>query len=62
MLLITDLSLSENNPNNAAQTAGTTFVGQFFDHDMTFDVGSRLARSVVDHCAAQRAGSGRPSV
>jgi hypothetical protein len=42
VLLITDLSLSANNPNNPDHTAGTTFVGQFLDHDMTFDIGSRL--------------------
>ncbi len=42
--LITDLSLSDNNPNNPAHTAGTTFMGQFLDHDMTRDAGSRLGR------------------
>lgn len=42
--LITDLSLSANNPNNAAHTAGTTFMGQFMDHDMTFDLTSRLGQ------------------
>ena len=42
--LIVDLSLSANNPNNPSQTAGTTFFGQFLDHDMTFDAGSRLAQ------------------
>src|SRR5713226_7656717 len=40
--LITDPSLSLNNPDNPTHTAGTTFVGQFLDHDLTFDVGSRL--------------------
>jgi hypothetical protein len=40
--LITDLSLSANNPNNPTHTAGTTFFGQFIDHDITFDAGSRL--------------------
>jgi hypothetical protein len=44
MLLITDPSLSANNPNNADHPAGATFFGQFLDHDMTFDVGSRLGR------------------
>ena len=43
--LIVDLSLSANNPNNPSQTAGTTFFGQFLDHDMTFDATSRLARA-----------------
>jgi hypothetical protein len=40
--LIVDPSLSVNNPNNGTHTAGTTFMGQFMDHDMTFDVGSVL--------------------
>ena len=40
--LIVDPALSSNNPNNDNQTAGLTFVGQFLDHDMTFDTTSRL--------------------
>ena len=40
--LITDPTLSVHNPNNSAHTAGTTFMGQFLDHDMTFDLTSRL--------------------
>jgi hypothetical protein len=40
--LITDLTLSANNPNNNSHTAGTTFMGQFLDHDMTFDTTSPL--------------------
>lgn len=40
--LITDLSLSANNPNNPSMTAGATFMGQFMDHDITFDGVSRL--------------------
>jgi hypothetical protein len=40
--LITDPSLSLNNPNNPAMTAGAHFMGQFFDHDITFDIGSPL--------------------
>ncbi|HSW27647.1 MAG TPA: peroxidase family protein, partial [Burkholderiaceae bacterium] len=42
--LILDPALSLNNPNAALPdgVAGTTFMGQFIDHDMTFDVGSRL--------------------
>ena len=40
--LIVDPTLSLNNPNNTAHTAGTTFMGQFIDHDMTFDLTSRL--------------------
>jgi hypothetical protein len=42
--LITDLSLSAHNPNNPTHTAGTTFFGQFMDHDMTFDTGSPLGK------------------
>ena len=41
--LIVDPALSVNNPNNPAQTAGSTFIGQFIDHDLTFDLTSRLA-------------------
>ena len=40
--LIANPALSVNNPNNTTHTAGTTFMGQFFDHDMTFDLTSRL--------------------
>jgi hypothetical protein len=42
--LITDPAKSAHNPNNPAMTAGMTFVGQFLDHDMTFDPTSSLAR------------------
>ena len=42
--LIVDLALSVNNPNNPTHTAGTTFMGQFLDHDMTFDEKSPLGR------------------
>jgi hypothetical protein len=31
------------NPDNPTHTAGATFMGQFLDHDMTFDLTSRLA-------------------
>jgi hypothetical protein len=41
--LIVNPALSANNPNNLAHTAGTTFMGQFLDHDVTFDLNSRLA-------------------
>jgi Animal haem peroxidase len=41
--LILDPALSVNNRNNPTHTAGTTFMGQFMDHDMTFDTTSRLA-------------------
>lgn len=42
--LITDPALSANNPNAALPggSAGSTFLGQFVDHDMTFDASSRL--------------------
>jgi hypothetical protein len=40
--LIVDPALSVNNPNNPTHTAGTTFMGQFMDHDITFDLSSRL--------------------
>jgi hypothetical protein len=40
--LITQPSLSLNNPNNPTHTAGTTFFGQFIDHDITFDTTSKL--------------------
>jgi hypothetical protein len=42
--LITDPAKSVNNPDNPAITAGFTFLGQFLDHDMTFDPTSSLAR------------------
>jgi hypothetical protein len=40
--LITNPELSPNNLDNATHTAGTTFLGQFLDHDMTFDETSPL--------------------
>ena len=42
--LITDPAKSVNNPDNPTMTAGFTFLGQFLDHDMTFDPSSSLAR------------------
>lgn len=42
--LITEPGLSPNNIDNPTHTAGTTFVGQFLDHDITMDAGSRLGR------------------
>src|SRR3712207_2314410 len=44
--LITDPELSKKNPNNTASTAGMTFLGQFIDHDLTFDPTSSLERQV----------------
>lgn len=42
--LIVDPLLNLANPNNDTETAGMTFLGQFLDHDMTFDTGSRLGQ------------------
>jgi hypothetical protein len=42
MALIVDPNLSLINRNNTTHTAGVTFFGQFLDHDMTFDLTSRL--------------------
>ena len=44
--LITDLNLSANNSNSPTMSAGMTFLGQFIDHDMTFDPTSSLERQV----------------
>ena len=41
--LVANPALSANNQNNPTHTAGTTFMGQFIDHDLTFDLTSRLA-------------------
>ena len=49
--LIVDLSLSAANPNNPAHTAGTTFFGQFIDHDITFDASSGLGRPTAPESA-----------
>ena len=40
--LITETDLQLVNRNNPEHTAGATFMGQFLDHDMTFDQTSRL--------------------
>jgi hypothetical protein len=40
--LIVDPALSTNNRDNPRHTAGTTFFGQFVDHDLTFDAASPL--------------------
>jgi Animal haem peroxidase len=42
--LIVDPALSVNNPDSSQHTAGVTFMGQFIDHDMTFDTTSRLGQ------------------
>ncbi len=47
--LITDPALSANNANAAMPNgaAGSTFIGQFVDHDITFDASSRLGVATV---------------
>ncbi|WP_219471387.1 twin-arginine translocation signal domain-containing protein, partial [Nonomuraea rhizosphaerae] len=40
--LITNPELSPNNLDNTSHTAGVTFLGQFIDHDLTFDNSSPL--------------------
>src|SRR5918992_549199 len=40
------LAPNPNNRDNPDQTAGVTFLGQFLDHDMTFDPTSNLERQV----------------
>jgi Animal haem peroxidase len=41
----TSTNLYGSNPDNPTMTAGSTFVGQFIDHDITFDQTSRLGVS-----------------
>jgi hypothetical protein len=53
-LLITDPALSANNPNNPDHTAGTTFMGQFMDHDMSFDTTSRLGKPTPPQATPNR--------
>src|SRR5215208_695966 len=43
--LITNPALSADNLDNPRLSAGMTFLGQFLDHDMTFDPTSSLARA-----------------
>ena len=43
ILSITDPTHSPNNPDNPNMTAGMTFLGQFLDHDITFDPNSLLS-------------------
>lgn len=42
--LITDPTKSLNNPDNPTMIAGMTFLGQFLDHDLTFDRTSILGQ------------------
>ena len=44
--LITDLTQQLHNANSPVMTAGFTFLGQFIDHDITFDPTSSLERQV----------------
>lgn len=44
--LIVNLGLQVNNPNSPKMTAGMTFLGQFIDHDLTFDPTSSFERQV----------------
>src|SRR5688572_14145120 len=46
MELITVPAFSANNPDSLTNTAGITFLGQFLDHDMTFDTTSALGVAV----------------
>jgi hypothetical protein len=50
--LIVDPALSANNQNNPTHTAGATFMGQFMDHDMTFDLASRLGQPTEPEASA----------
>lgn len=42
----TPLAPNVNNANNATHTSGVTFLGQFLDHDITFDPTSSLLSQV----------------
>ena len=42
--LVTNPDLQANNPNSPVMSAGMTFLGQFIDHDITFDPTSSLER------------------
>ncbi|MDW4573940.1 heme peroxidase family protein [Microbacterium sp. M3] len=44
--LIVDPALSHQNRNSTTHVAGDTFLGQFIDHDITFDPTSSLERQV----------------
>lgn len=49
--LIVNPALSVNNRDSASHNAGATFMGQFLDHDMTFDTTSRLGMPTNPHTA-----------
>lgn len=44
--LLTDMNQQVNNPNSPIMAAGMTFLGQFINHDMTFDPTSVFERQV----------------
>ena len=44
LALLANAALSADNPDNPTMTAGFTFLGQFIDHDMTFDPTSEVWR------------------
>lgn len=50
--LITNPDNSKTNRDNPDQTAGVTFFGQFLDHDLTFDLNSRLGVPKVPEASA----------
>ena len=53
--LIVDPALNVRNPNSDTHTAGITFLGQFLDHDMTFDTSSRLGSRPIHAPSPTRA-------
>ena len=53
--LITDLVAAAHNLDNPTHTAGTTFLGQFLDDDMTSDTASPLGRPAVAGAVARTA-------
>jgi hypothetical protein len=48
--LITDPTLQVKNPNSPIMGAGMTFLGQFIDHDITFDPTTSLERQSDPEC------------
>jgi hypothetical protein len=52
--LITDAALRTGNPDNPTHTAGTTFFGQFVDHDLTFDATSELGVATDPRASSNR--------
>jgi hypothetical protein len=47
ILSITDPARRVNNPDSTTMTAGMTFLGQFLDHDVTFDPNSPLLEKPI---------------